>query len=224
MARPILILRLEAPLQSWGLWSRWDQRDSGDEPSKSGVIGMLGAALGYPRGEKRLEELDRQLSMGVRVEAPGQKLIDFQTVTGVFPTAEGKVKGTPDDPSTILSPRSYLQDAAFLVALTGPTELLERCRDALLAPVWPLFLGRKACPPTRPVFETLSTAYESLEECLRSHPWSWEGRTPDRESRTLRIIWEDEEGESVRPDRLRVNPQRMYERRFVRIAWTPRPD
>ena len=47
MAVPILFLRLEGPLQSWGIRSRWDVRETQPEPTKSGVIGLLGCALGY---------------------------------------------------------------------------------------------------------------------------------------------------------------------------------
>lgn len=41
-----LLMRLAGPLQSWGTTSRFDQRDTGKEPSKSGVIGLMAAALG----------------------------------------------------------------------------------------------------------------------------------------------------------------------------------
>src|SRR3990172_4719032 len=46
---PTLLLRLVGPMQSWGTTSRFDQRDTGKEPSKSGVIGLLAAALGIDR-------------------------------------------------------------------------------------------------------------------------------------------------------------------------------
>jgi CRISPR system Cascade subunit CasD len=222
--QPLLLLRLEGPLQSWGLRSRWDVRDSGDEPSKSGVIGLLGCALGYPMYDRRLEELDSELTLGIRVECEGRKLVDFHTITGTIPMAGGGVKGTPDDPSTIISPRSYLQDAAFLAILSGPAELLFRCRSALLAPKWPIYLGRKSCVPTRPVFEGLSYEYANLEDALRRHPWRWEGRATLREyPARLRCVMEDPLGEAVRPDRIRTNPARMYESRRVRVLWADFP-
>jgi CRISPR system Cascade subunit CasD len=46
---PTLLLRLVGPMQSWGTTSRFDQRDTGKEPSKSGVIGLVAAALGIDR-------------------------------------------------------------------------------------------------------------------------------------------------------------------------------
>src|SRR5205814_6367260 len=59
-------LRLEGPLQSWGSRARWDVRDTEPEPTKSGVIGLLGCALGYPLGDTRLEtELDAGFRFGL---------------------------------------------------------------------------------------------------------------------------------------------------------------
>jgi len=42
---PTLLLRLAGPMQSWGLSSRFTIRDTSLEPSKSGVLGLLCAAL-----------------------------------------------------------------------------------------------------------------------------------------------------------------------------------
>ena len=48
----VLLLRLAAPMQSWGTDdSKYETRKTEREPSKSGVIGMLAAALGYKRDE-----------------------------------------------------------------------------------------------------------------------------------------------------------------------------
>lgn len=220
----LLLLRLEGPLQSWGLRGRWDVRDTGEEPSKSGVVGLIGAALGYPMGDSRLEDLDAALRLGVRTEQPGRILVDYQTVTGVLPTAEGGAKGSADDPATIVSPRAYLQDAAFLVVLAGPPEVLEACRQAILAPRWPAFLGRKSCPPTRPLLEGLASEYDSLETALRRVPWAWEGGASLKSlPAELRCVMEDERGEAVRSDRIRVNPARMYDSRRVAVFWTAFP-
>src|SRR5260370_29670583 len=94
MGKPILLLRVEGPLQSWGTRSRWDVRDSASEPTKSGIIGLLGCALGYPMYDPRLEALDSLLRFGVRVEHPGPVLADYQTITGFLPTAQGTYRHT----------------------------------------------------------------------------------------------------------------------------------
>lgn len=221
----ILLLRLEGPLQSWGGRSRWDVRDSEDEPTKSGVIGLLGCALGYPVGDSRLEELDRRLRLGIRVENPGRKLTDYHTVTGMLQEADGGVRGSEDNPSTIISPRTYLQDAAFLAALDGPGETLESLAAALQHPIWPIYLGRKACPPARPVFDALTDVFGSIGEALGQCPWDWGGKAAlgGKHPDSLRCLVEDSEGETVRPDRIRTNPARMYGFRRIRIYYTAFP-
>lgn len=221
MGSPLLLLRLEGPLQSWGVRSRWDVRDTGDEPSKSGVIGLLGAALGLPNGDPRLVTLDQELRMGVRIDQPGLRLTDFQTITGALLQADGRVKGKAENPSTIVSPRSYLQDAAFLVVLAGPEQLLQELAGALQRPRWPVFLGRKSCPPTRPVFEALTETYESLEQALDRHPWVSES-VRERPSR-LRCVIEDPNGTAIRPDQIQSSPIRMYGTRVVRLHWALPP-
>ena len=247
MGKPVLLMRLEGPLQSWGVRARWDVRDTGPEPTKSGVIGLLGCALGCPMGDPELETLDRALRFGVRVEAPGRVMDDFQTITGFLPTAAGgyrysggttprsldKVLADPGlEPATIVSPRSYLQDAAFLAALeeTGATiGLLEQCARALQHPAWPVYLGRKACLPTRPVLDCLTDRYAGLEEALLLHPWSWLGAAMHpRETPTtsLTAYVEDPDGDAVRQDAIRTNAARQYGFRHARrlAPITPRPE
>jgi len=165
----MLILRLEGVLQSWGSASRFDNRDSGRMPTKSGVIGLIACALGYARGDERIEKLSDSLQMGVRADRAGRMMVDYQTVTGergyLF-NAEGKKRvGEP----TILTPRQYLEDACFTVALAGDVSLLHACADALKAPTWQIYLGRKSCVPVRPVYEELRD-YPSMDEALEHYP------------------------------------------------------
>ena len=236
MGKPILLLRLEGPLQSWGSRARWDVRDTAPEPTKSGVIGLLGCALGYPVGDARLEALDAGLRFGVRVEHPGAIMEDYQTITDFLPTADGrykhsgvsvaaslsKLRADPNaTPATILSSRFYLEDAAFLVALeeraTHPG-LSRQCAQAVQEPAWPLFLGRKACIPTRPIFDAYSEAYADLEAALQSHPWSWlASQKQNRSGRDLPdllcLLVEPDESTArdvLRQDALRVGIARQY--------------
>jgi len=218
---PLLLIRLEGPLQSWGIRSRWDVRDSQDEPTKSGIIGLLGCTLGYSRNDTCLEELDAALRIGVRVEQPGKPIIDFQTITGKLPTAEGKFKGTENDPWTILSPRTYLQDAAFLVVIGGPIPILRKVHSTLADPHWPVYLGRKCCVATRPVLDCLTSDYASIEDALRRHPWSCQSLElrSQKPPAKLRCTVEDTAGPAIRCDALRINAARMYGFRNVRIFY-----
>lgn len=213
----LLLLRLEGVMQSWGIRSRWDVRDTSDEPTKSGIIGMLGCALGYPRFDKRLIQLDQSLQMGVRVENPGTKVVDYHTVIGELPRANGGISK-----DAIISHRYYLQDAAFLVVLSGDDETLERCAQAIQYPVWPLYLGRKACVMTRPPFEDLTDEYASIEDALMRHPWQcdeYKGEPPEK----LRCIVEAPRGPHIRQDKVPNNPARMYGMRRVKVFFVDNP-
>ncbi|MES9558810.1 MULTISPECIES: type I-E CRISPR-associated protein Cas5/CasD [unclassified Streptomyces] len=156
---PGLLLRLAGPLQSWGLHSHFNERDTAAFPTRSGVIGLLASALGRRR-DQPVNDL-AALHMTVRTDRPGVMLRDLHTVGGGLPakatvtTAEGKKR--TGYKGTLLTHRYYLADAAFTLALTTPrptTEdhaLLDRCADALRSPHWPLHLGRRSCPPEGPV-------------------------------------------------------------------------
>lgn len=167
--RWILLLRLEAPLQSYGERAKWDFRDTAYFPTKSGVIGILACALGLKRGSPEIVSLTERLVVSVRADNPGSISRDFQTVSGIIRTAEGGQRGNKGELSTITSERQYLEDASFLVAICADYSTLERCRDALLSPVWPPYLGRKSCVPTRPVFEALTDEYGSVQEAFSKY-------------------------------------------------------
>ncbi|WP_265451584.1 type I-E CRISPR-associated protein Cas5/CasD [Aeromonas salmonicida] len=160
---PTLLLRLQGPMQSWGTTSRFDERDTQLEPSKSGVLGLICAALGRDRNES-VDDL-AALQMGVRVDREGVVLRDYQTATGIV-NAAGKV----DMKRTVVSPRYYLSDAAFLVGFEGERSLLDQIHQALKTPHWPLSLGRKGCLPSPPVYLPDGVRDSALLEALRDYP------------------------------------------------------
>lgn len=151
-----LLLRLAAPLQSWGTSSRFTRRNTDRAPSKSGVIGLLAAAQGLRRTDP-LEEL-LSLRVGVRVEQPGRLERDFQTAR--------PVDGSKPMP---LSYRFYLADAAFLAAVEGDRGLLDQLDEHLRRPHFPLYLGRRSCPPAGPL--TLGVRDADLHTVLADEPW-----------------------------------------------------
>lgn len=213
----LLLLYLDGPLQSWGTSAQWDVRGTDDEPSKSGVIGLLGCALGYGVGDPRLADLSRALRMGVRVDRPGMRMIDYHTTTGILRNADGGFSGSDHDPYTIVSYRSYLVDATFLVALEGPLDILTNCAQALQNPKWPVYLGRKACIPCRPVFEALTNDYASIEEAFAMHPW-YRRTEIEKVPETLRCVIEDPQGDRWRRDEVTMRPGRVYDERAVRVV------
>jgi CRISPR system Cascade subunit CasD len=138
-----LLIACVGPMQSWGTRSRFQERDTEREPSKSGVLGMLCAALGRDRSEG-IDDL-AELTMGVRVDREGLLRKDFQTAQNVI-VAKG------DSWEDLVSNRYYLADGAFLVGLEGDLQFLRELHAALLNPRWPLYLGRKSYIPSTPPY------------------------------------------------------------------------
>ncbi|MPY66558.1 type I-E CRISPR-associated protein Cas5/CasD [Deinococcus sp. SDU3-2] len=136
-----LLLRLVAPMQAWGTRSRFDDRDTEAEPSRSGVLGLCAAALGIDRAEP-MEHLTR-LRFGVRVDREGVVGTDYHTA-----------QLRPGDPKTRtdVTRRAYLADAAFWAGLEGNRGVLAELHAALKNPHWPLSLGRRAFQPSLPIF------------------------------------------------------------------------
>ncbi|MFB7513053.1 type I-E CRISPR-associated protein Cas5/CasD [Streptomyces sp. NPDC056144] len=84
MSTHVLLVRLAAPLQSWGVSSRFARRDSHARPTKSGVVGLCAAALGRDRSD-RVDDL-AGLVFGVRADHPGTPVRDYHKVgAGSFP-------------------------------------------------------------------------------------------------------------------------------------------
>ncbi len=182
-----LLMRLQAPMQSWGISSQFTVRDTAREPSKSGVIGLICAALGRSR-DADLSDL-ALLRMGVRVDREGILEKDYHIAQDIY---QASGKGTKDSEP---SDRYYLADAVFLVGLEGQSHLLEEIYQALKSPHWTLYLGRKAFPPGKPVWLKNGLREEILIEALKSFP-SLVPHPPEK----VRLALESDTGEFARTD------------------------
>lgn len=172
-----LLLRLAAPLQAWGSHSKFNIRTTEREPTKSGVVGMLAAAMGIQRNDdpQKMEPLNA-LRFGVRVEKEGKLLRDFHMVH--------EMTGKKDSHVT---ERFYLSDAVFMAALESEDKkFLEQLVYALEHPVYPLFLGRRSCPPTLPV--VLGIREDDLLSVLRKESPVAENCQPTR------IVYDSDQG------------------------------
>lgn len=201
-----LLLRCAAPMQAWGTQSRFSIRETQREPSKSGIIGLLCAALGRHR-RSDLSEL-AELGMGVRVDREGRLMRDYHTVGGgSLPPAVlalygvksyGVSRANRNGTEAAVTNRYFLADARFLVGLSGEEALLLQLTEALRSPVFPLFLGRKCFVPAEPVLHDDQQPLRegaTLREILEMEPWH---PNSDHELR-----WED--GKRVpSPDKLRL--------------------
>lgn len=177
-----LVLRMEGPLQAWGTSSQYNRRMTDALPSRSAVIGILCAAQGFDRGSTEeksfLHSMTAVQMMAVAVPRHRKdkvlhvrRLEDFHTVRNTAIVNKKKLKPCH------ITYRQYLSDACFRVFLSGERALLETLGNALQNPIWGIWLGRKSCIPTAPVFAGIfpdeKTAVEAsipdgLDDCLYS--------------------------------------------------------
>lgn len=204
-----LLLRLAGPMQAWGVTSRFKIRDTGLEPSKSGVVGLICAAMGRAR-EAPVDDL-AGLRLGVRVDREGKLAVDYQTAGGHHLKGQPYGVARAGNPKTevVTSSRYYLADADFLVGLsTDDANLLGHIAESLNSPRWQIFLGRKSYLPGLPVVlpepaHGLRDGID-LETALRTYPWPSDATAaPRRDARAaLRAVLETPvgQGDQMRPD------------------------
>lgn len=181
---------LEAPLQSWGYDSRFGRRATLNFPTKSGVLGLFLCALG--KGGAQAEWLSRWNKANMTVLAYNRSdtdghllekaplLEDFHMVGSAYDSSNPwenlfipkmqdgkKSKGS----GAKITHRSYLQDMAFAVIIQAERDSIEEVSQALVEPVWDLYLGRKTCAPTdliyRGVFDTEHEAEDFFDTLAR---------------------------------------------------------
>jgi len=209
-----LALYLDGPLQSWGHQSRFDRRTSLSFPTRSGVLGMVCAAMGIDRADAAALREIAGVGMTVFTFRQHGRLMDFHTVGGGFdPKTERQWmvrKANRAKPDTVVTRREYLQDSRFGVILRGDPDLLQKMADGLAHPRWGLWLGRKSCIPASPVGQGLFPTETAALERLKAAAGVNDIRRVVREAATF------EEG----TDTLMDAPLDFSERRFAprRIA------
>ncbi|SFU27265.1 type I-E CRISPR-associated protein Cas5/CasD [Pseudoduganella namucuonensis] len=210
-----LVFQLYAPLASWGDMAVGEYRPTAEYPSRSALLGLLGAALGIARAD---EHAQATVSAGYRfaigVLNQGRLLRDYQTaqVPGraelkkrAHATRRDELAFAKQDLNTILSSRDYRQDAACLVAVqAGPDApyALTDLATALQRPKFVLYLGRKSCPPAAPLNprimtdELIGAAFAEYQSRLRQQ---WQQALPRRElpppPGVQKLVWGDDFGD-----------------------------
>lgn len=161
-----LIIKLQGAMQAWGGHTFEDYRPSHIFPTRSAVVGLLGACLGIYRADiKGRADLNASFELTVRADRRKvhmQKMTDFHTVLDAR-----KVDGAPR-PDAIISHREYLCDAEFSLALgfrNNSVFNLEKVKAAIQKPHYTPSLGRRSCPIQSPLFNTIKAA-ESAQEAL----------------------------------------------------------
>lgn len=169
-----LVLRLDAPLMSFGsvIVDHHDQIHR--FPGTAMLVGLLANALGWHHGDFAcLQALQSRLEHAARWDIAPKLLVDYQTVdlgqphmlgpgwtTTGRPEARG---GGPAKMATHPRLRRYWMDGLATVVLTlnGPGEPdLDTLQKGLERPLRPLFIGRKNCLPARPLLDAKTPILE----------------------------------------------------------------
>lgn len=163
-----LTFALVAPIASFGAIAVGERRPTWNRPARSAVLGLVGACLGVEREDDSGQAtLARAYGVAVLCHAPGWVLADYHTAQ--VPPTRGKRRfatraqelAAPDF-ATILSRRDYRTDAWHLGALwvrePAPTWTLVAIADAMRAPGFVPYLGRKSCPLGLPLHPLLYDA------------------------------------------------------------------
>jgi CRISPR system Cascade subunit CasD len=193
MAAPqrTMVARLAGPVQSWGAEPSLRTATTHSTPTWSGLLGLCRAALGHGRSDppEQIAWL-RELTMAVRVDAPGSVHVDFHTINplpagyerfvgvqtrdrGLVPVgttvqSSGQAPRWLNGQAPMVTRRHLIHDAAFLWLASGPADAVERLAAALAAPRWQLALGRASCTPASPVL--LGTHPGGLLDAARRVP------------------------------------------------------
>lgn len=164
-----VVFTLVAPMGSFGDLAGHERRGSDEWPSRSAILGLVGAALGVRRHDGQGQEELTRWRVAVSTLSSGKPFRDFHTAQAV-PTARIKRPATRRDALKSLRPgdnplvtrRDYRTDCAFGVALWGSGDL-QHVRDALMLPVFTPYLGRKSCPLAAPMAPTIVAADDPLK-------------------------------------------------------------
>ena len=142
------------------------KRETKSVPTQRAVIGMIAAAEGILRDDvEALENLKNKL-----IESTGTistKLTDFQTVRPVENSKLSKLAGVCKEKPFLtasgshkealpLFEKEYITNGNFTVYVAGEENEIMKAAEALQRPVFPVYLGRKCCPPAQPVFGGLA--------------------------------------------------------------------
>ena len=179
-----LKLILKSEMMSFGLPNYWlNEKNTNYTPTKSAIIGMIGAALGIQRGDSELEELSHSLTiyLNKKTNQSVSILTDFQTerpekditmrefIQNSFkmptnkrtPTADGKKKDMP----LPLTNKEYIQNGYFELFVEGNQNLLTEINHAFDFPIYPLYFGRRNCLPTMKINqEMLDSVPQNIEK------------------------------------------------------------
>ncbi|WP_205528138.1 type I-E CRISPR-associated protein Cas5/CasD [Suicoccus acidiformans] len=204
-----ILLKFAGPMQAWGSSSSFETRDTDTHPTKSAIIGLIGASLGYRRDDELIHKLN-ELKIAVRVDQPGRRLHDYHTAA--------KTKANGSFERTYVTNRYYLEDAVFIVAINHPTDAwITEIAEALKHPYFQGYLGRRSLPLTYDYF--LGVIDKDIIQAIEEIPWQAHKSYQKKHSNKVTVFMDAElsnEGPvTMRKDRVKSFSQknRMFDYR-----------
>lgn len=201
-----LVLRLDAPLMSFG-GVMVDAHGVIDRfPGTAMLTGLLGNALGLDHADgQALQSLQDRLSYAARWDTAPGEFVDYHTVDMGQPkmaepgwTTRGRPEhrqgGAAAKFGTHQRYRHYWADGLMTVVVTltpGAEPELDLLEAALRRPKRPLFLGRKTCLPARPLLDParpMANGSDLLEILANIPVWNRTGQ-PARASGQRMACW-----------------------------------
>ena len=137
-----LVFEISAPMQSYTIKTSSNHQYTNDRPTKDAIVGLLSASLGYPRDDPRINELKEQLKVKTR-DISDLNIFQPKKITDYQNAHYGKKNQQLW--------REYIQDSKFEISIIGEQSLLEKLAKSLTHPKFALYLGRRSCPPDRPI-------------------------------------------------------------------------
>ncbi|MBV1879328.1 MAG: type I-E CRISPR-associated protein Cas5/CasD [Pseudomonadales bacterium] len=172
-----LILKLQGPMQAWGTHTYEDYRPSNGFPTRSAIMGLLAACMGIDRADQQNQQaLAASVVVAVRQDGnlDDNKTYSMTCLTDFHTVEKARKVDGKENKHPVVTRREYLCDASFTVALSAVGEAapfsLQQIESCLNKPVFTPFLGRRACPLTRPLFETRLQANSFSEAFAKVAP------------------------------------------------------
>lgn len=177
-----LSFQLCGVLASWGDGSGvGDLRATSPAPTHSALVGLLTAAAGVDRYDPKQQDFVDGYRFAVRLDAAGTPVRDFHTVQTLSrPSAKRVAKElrlptradylrSGESLETKVTYRTYLSGFAALVVVVSTSAAplaLEELAERLKCPRFPIYLGRRGCPPAAPLHPRVNS--DAVEEVLRA--------------------------------------------------------
>jgi len=200
-----LLMRLRAPLVSFGGETIDSNGVIRDFPALSMVTGLIANALGYDRGDfASHDRLQARIVMGTRLDDGGTRLVDFQTAQlGKRDEAwttrrEPETRQGDSYEGPHLRHREYHADLDALIAMrlepADEKPTLDDIAAALDRPKRPLFIGRKPCLPMTRVFIDIIDAddiLDALQQTAAPDVPEFRVQLPEGEGTPRQSRWQD---------------------------------